>query len=279
MNKDTRNYDDISTDTYASWAKTLGAMVPTEYENATEIPNATLPEPISKLLDRYVADRDKQFPGYSEMMSEYYDADEDGKKWMEQNTKVLDYMEWRVQFIADHPAVAEYLTGEDSELYGLPNQIQAAVYKYRADIARLFPDIYSIQNHYFSLTNSNEKKAYLKDKPELTEYWDYRREYAAAYPQAAPYILSDESLAKYILGEDYRGSSTTKQTMTSKPIEVPAPESLDPALLRLLASYFFGGRELTSGARAELDRLWKAAGEPAGSMENWLNAYVWPTLK
>ena len=90
-------------------------------------------------------------------------------------------------------------------------------------------------------------------------------------PPAFEKLQNAESLAKYILGED-RSSQTQE-------VSVPEAESLDPALLRLLASYFYNGRDLTSGARAELTRLWKAAGSPAGSMENWLNAYVWPTLK
>ena len=272
MNKDTRNYDDISTETYASWAKSLGSKMPEQWETATEIPGAQIPEEVDKLLDKYLTERDQKFPGISEMLEKLYSLDPQSQELMRKNTPIIgEYQDWRNKFIALNPATAEYLTGEQSELSGLPQEIQVAVYQYRAQISDYFPGIYDTQSAYFDITSSSQKRAFLDKHPELTDYWDFRREYSAAYPKAAPYILSDESLAKYILGED-RSSQTQE-------VSVPEAESLDPALLRLLASYFYNGRDLTSGARAELTRLWKAAGSPAGSMENWLNAYVWPTLK
>lgn len=272
LNKDTRNYDDITTETYASWAKTLGAEMPESYEGATEIPGAKIPEEASNLLSSYLQERDQKFPGISDTLSKLYSLDVDSQAMMRKNTPVIEeYQNWRNKFIANNPAVAEYLTGEQSELYGLPAQIQVAVYQYRDQVNDYFPNIYDTQSAYFDITNSSQKKNYLKQHPELTAYWDFRREYAAAYPQAAPYILSDESLAKYILGED--------RSPQTQEVNIPAEQDFDPALLRLLASYYYNGRELPSGARAELNRLWKNAGSPAGSMENWLNAYIWPVLK
>lgn len=272
LNKDTRNYDDITTETIASWAKTLGSEIPEELETATEIPGAKLPEEAATILNTYLQERDSKFPGISETLNKLYSLDVDSQAMMRKNTPIIDeYQNWRNKFIANNPAVAEYLTGEQSELYGLPSQIQVAVYQYRDQVNDYFPNIYDTQSAYFDIATSSKKKAFLNNHPELTAYWDYRREYAAAYPQAAPYILSDESLAKYILGEDR--SPQTQQ------VTIPTEQDLDPALLRLLASYYYGQRELSSGARAELNRLWMNAGSPAGSMENWLNAYVWPTLK
>jgi len=271
LNKETRNYDDISTETYAAWAKTLGATMPDKLEGTPEIANASIPDEINNQLNQYLSERNSNFPGISETLEQLYALPEAQQQaFRNSHPMIEDYQSWRNKFITQNPSVVSYLTGESSELYGLPEPVQLAVYNYRQEVNDNFPNIYDTQSAYFNIANTNAKKNYLKQHPELPAYWDFRREYSAAYPQAAPYILSDESLAKSILGEDRYINSTVQEVDRTQ---------FDDALLRLLASYYYGGRPLTSGARAELTRLWDNAGKPAGTMENWLNAYVWPTIK
>lgn len=271
LNSETRSYDNISTDTYAMWAASLGTEMPEAVAGAPKL-DVSLPDGVSKQIDTFNAERDNLFPDIGELLDQYYDLDENSREIFAQSYPQVDeYYAWRTKYIADHPQTAPYLTTESSNLYGLPENVQAAVYRYRADVEQNFPNIYETQTRYFAIEDSKQKKAFLQANPRLTAYWDYKRQFAAANPQAAPYVMSDESLARSILGQDYVDTTDVSY--------YPDVQQLDPEVLRLLATYFYSGKQLSSGARMELNSLWKELGKPAGSLENWLNGYVRPALK
>ena len=48
----------------------------------------------------------------------------------------------------------------------------------------------------------------------------------------------------------------------------------DNTLKAELGKYIINGTPLSSGAKAELTRLWTAKGKPGGSLEQWINAVL-----
>jgi hypothetical protein len=137
------------------------------------------------------------------VLTALYEMPEDQRAEIEASfPQIQAYYNWKNGYLASHPAIIPYITSEKSELYGLPQDVQMRVYQYRAEKAQRFPTIDQLQAEYFSIEDSAKKRAYLKINPELSDYWDWRQEYAAEFPQAAAYILSDQSLSKAIRGED-----------------------------------------------------------------------------
>ena len=86
-------------------------------------------------------------------------------------------------------------------------------------------------------------------------------------PKAAAYILSDQSMATSILGDN-------PPMLTDQEISQFSPE-----LLRALAAQVYTGRDLQTGAWNELDTLWEQLGQPQGDLEKWVKSVVIPTIK
>jgi F0F1-type ATP synthase beta subunit len=49
----------------------------------------------------------------------------------------------------------------------------------------------------------------------LTAYWDWRQAQAALYPAAAPLILSEQTLSKSILGDEYEDRIVSAQVVNA----------------------------------------------------------------
>ena len=204
LDKETRSYDSINTDTLAMWARTLGAQQLPGAIPQTQQMTLNMPEqPQVQAVEGYYQQRDGRFPGISDLLDRYYDIPEGPQRdaFNKQYPQLDDYYKWRNQFFASNPAAIEPLQSESSDLYGLPVQIQHGVYQYRAQRDQMFPDIFETQDQYFADEDKTRRRNFLKSHPELPAYWTWRREYAAQNVQVAPYIMSGESLAKAITGE------------------------------------------------------------------------------
>ncbi|UOF79210.1 hypothetical protein [Caudoviricetes sp.] len=61
-----------------------------------------------------------------------------------------------------------------------------------------FPGYRELQDQYFAIdeTNKKERKAFRNAHPELVAYWDWRREWLDANPEAAPYLTDNSSSGK-----------------------------------------------------------------------------------
>jgi len=51
-----------------------------------------------------------------------------------------------------------------------------------------FPDFYELQNRYFDLAKGQARKDYIKQYPQLKQYWDWRRDFLKRNPSIAAYI-------------------------------------------------------------------------------------------
>jgi hypothetical protein len=108
------------------------------------------------------------------------------------------------------------VTSEESEVYGLPSDVQGLYYRYQSNLQHLFPGIFDKKDAYYSISDKDQRKAYLNSHPELSNYWDWRKKYAADNPKVSPYILSAETLANAINpGGGYGGGSGYSTTRTA----------------------------------------------------------------
>lgn len=257
LNKETRSYDAIDTATLAWWTKTMGGYLP----KGTEVPQVPVNAPAKTEVEayqKYVNERNKKFPDIGKIQDAYYKTPEANRQaFLQRYPQLSDYWNWRDQFMAENPSVIPNTIGEDNALRGAPPQVQQAVYEYRSQRTQMFPDIFTTQDKYYSLTGT-AKKNYLKQHPELSEYWNWQRSFLGRNPEAIPYIKSTEQIASAVLGEDY----------TDYQVD---PAQFDPVLIRQLMGYFYGNQPLSSGARQMLRRVWEKNGKPMGSLDAYIN--------
>lgn len=257
IDKKTRNYDAINTDTLTQWANALNEdQVPdTQSDKATNV--NWVSDDISNEVQQYYDQRDQLFP-----QSDVY-IPEPFSQYAEQDP---EFSKWQNEYLASHPDVIQYVIGENNKLYGLPQDIQQSVYQYRATRDALYPDIFDTQSTYFDLTKQ-ERKAFLNKHPELREYWTFQRKYAAQNVEAAPYILSEQSLSKSISGEDNPAYLTKDQMAMFS----------NGTILQIYSS-IYRKEEIKSGARAEINAIWKQLGQPYGNVNDWIEEVVKPSF-
>ena len=143
-------------------------------------------------------------------------------------------------------------------------QIAQAYTAYQEEKNSRFPNWYAIQQQYYNLPK-NERGAYLKNHPELSEYWTWKREYAANNPSIQP-ILAMQS-AENDIPTNQKGGFTQEELSQM-------PEELFPQLL----SHFMLGSDLGPGAWTYLYYMWNSAGQPYGDMNKWLEYEFKPSL-
>lgn len=262
LNKETRSYDSISTETLTAWATQLGAKTPKAAPGIPQLQGLEFaPAAISATYQEMNNERDRLFPGIYRAQEAYFNLPEGRIRelFLGQHPELSKYWSWRDSYLAENPQVIPYAIGEDNKLAGVDPGIQALVYQYRADRAKLFPDVFKLQDAYFTLESSAAKKGYLAAHPELKRYWDWQKDFMNAYPQAIPYIKSTESIAKAVLGEDYTGDII--------PVDVA---SWPPALVRQVLGYYTANQPLTAGAKTALRAEWKKTGSTE-TFNDWLD--------
>jgi GGDEF domain-containing protein len=284
LDKKTRSYGSIDTDTLALWANTLGEK-PLENVHDAKMEINWLPENVRAKVKQYYEERDRLFPR-SETPQQTDPLRALFEKQPENNE---EFIRWQNKYLAENPEIIPYVIGENNRLAGLPAEIQQYVYMYRAMRDELFPDIFQLQERYFALPQQ-QRRAFRAAHPELEQYWEFQRNFAAQYPKAAPYILTDESLARSILGERGGGRTSTGTGTggTSRSVSPkPARPYLTPSELRrfsrglIMQLYALKYRReaLLPGARLEIERIWRSLGEPWGNLEDWIDNAVLPTIE
>jgi hypothetical protein len=185
---------------------------------------------------------------------------EQQQAFKQDHPQIDGYYRWKNSYMAANPQIIPWITSESSELYGLPAETQAQVYQFRAMKDYMFPGVSDMEGTYFDQPE-NQRKAWLKQNPQLTAYWEWKRQYAATFTEASPYILSDQSMQKSLLGySDYK------------------PEllgNITPLAMRELYAYAYGD-SLRATAYEELRKLWESLGKPDGSFNVWLREQAIP---
>ena len=247
LSKQTRSYDSIDLPTLAAWAQRVGQKTP----KAAGAVNGQAPLMNAQdkaLMDAYEAEKEQRFPGLKLVEDLYYSLPKGPLRdtFSKKHPEVEQSFKWETQRIAAQPQLSQYLTGPKSKLYGLPVSVQGPVYQFWASKDSMFPGIEDKQEKYFSFAGKDEQKAYLKAHPELSEYWDWRKQYAAQFPTAAPYILSANTIANALLGNNgYGGGGGSYQSTVKIPTE----------LARTVLEHSRSGVKLSLGVDSETRRL------------------------
>jgi hypothetical protein len=257
MNRETRNYDDIDTQTLVQWARQLNGVVP---ENAPLTPQASalqLPEaPVNDAYTTYQAWQKEQ-PGYA-LSNLLYSLPEGMQgNFKLQHPEVQQYLEQRYIFMSQHPELLPYLIGEDNVLAGKPIELQEEVYDYRAAKATLYPMVDLTNAMYWTLPK-NEQRKFLLEHPELKEYWDWTKEAANMLSAEAFMVIKGEGgLNKLRFGKAYEAPYYVDYSKFGQELTVA------------LAQNTMNGRALGSGAHATLHAIWE--GEDTNmTYDQWL---------
>ena len=174
-------------------------------------------------------------------------------------------------------------------LEGLPTETSAAMAQYDMQKAQQFPMIYEIQNLYYASSDADRAQI-LTIYPQLREYWDWRRAYIEAHPEAAPFL--DRDVAEGILSgelsaQDYGLSpDQAERLLTYYNTEFSTPvhtadyylKGASPYLLESLSAHQLTGAPLTEGTYKELELIWKAYGMPGESFTDWLENVIYATI-
>jgi hypothetical protein len=203
LNKETRSYDSIDVNTLASWAKSLGANTPGSVE-ASQIPLNLSSQKDAQLVQNFNDLKDQNFPNLNAIYEYANSLPPDQRDaFLNSQREVQGFNQMKNSFLSQYPNLADSVNSQTNELNGLPTSIQGAVYTYRDQKAQLFPNIEQVQSQYFSLVDPVQKSAYMLDHPELEEYWNWRGKYAANFPEASPYILSDQNIKGALGGTNF----------------------------------------------------------------------------
>jgi hypothetical protein len=221
LNKETRSYDSIDTPTLTQWAQVMKGVVP---ETAPEVPEAQVTLASKEETEAYQTFVDKRnllFPGIGEMLGALFEAPEAEQDAIKQQfPQIDDYYTWRNEQFANKPEIIPYAMSEKSKMYGAPPDVQVLYYQFQTQRDYMFPDIFEIQENYFLIDEEDKKakKAYREQFPQLVGYWDWRREFMRQYPNMIPYLMSEESLAEAVLGEERGG-----QPISQAPVPGESP--------------------------------------------------------
>jgi len=134
--------------------------------------------------------------------------------------------------------------------------VEPIVDKFYTTRDEMYPGILDKQEQYFALP-VEQRRAYLLQNADLSQYWDWKKMVEASFPQAAPYLMSATSLSNAILPQAQRQKIVAK---------------FSPMLTSQFLAFVANGKNLTAGARMELERLYKEAGQPGGDFGKFLEA-------
>ena len=143
-----------------------------------------------------------------------------------------------------------------------PEEVANAYQQYQDERNELFPAYWLAQKKYFDLPY-NQRKGFLKQFPELVQYWEWKREYAARNPIIAPVLAANSIEAQM-------------ETETRGVVNVG---NFDPTLLNQIQYSVYTGANLTPGAWMALEYQWRKLGEPYGKLETWVEREVLAQMK
>ena len=113
---------------------------------------------------------------------------------------------------------------------------------------KMFPDYYKQQNEYFKLKEkSAARKQYMRDNPELGDYWDWRKDFFHRNPDTVQY-LTDDYQFEYKSIEDVREAEAKQPTFSAEEWK----QMMGPSATNLVLDNLMLGEELSP---ATIDKL------------------------
>ncbi len=202
LDKETRSYDAIDTETLAIWSRMLGG---------DDLDMAGPVDQLDPLVDAELAQAYKQYtqamgeanPGNIEQLQAlYFDTPENKRvEFLKRFPQLRKYWDWKNMYLNENPELISELGS--SKVKDAPENIQKLYYEYQAARSQHFPNIYAVQSQYFELSKP-QRRAFLGQHPELKQYWDWRRAVLEEYPEMEPYLTSRDSMEE-LIGQDGDG--------------------------------------------------------------------------
>lgn len=257
LNKETRSFDSVNIPTLAQWAQAWGGVLP---ETAPETPSMGIELPEASLntaYNEYIAWRDAQ-PGYA-LTGVYYNLPQGMQsQFKAAHPEVQAYLEAKYTFGAANPELIPYIISDDNRLSGADPWTQEEVFQFYAEKSDLFPLISITQDRYYSLSGMEQKK-FLKQHPELKEYWDWNRERKKMLSNDAFMLVeSEEGLKKLREGKDYEKTYYVDY------------DKFKPDVLSTLAQAALLNRPIGQGTNQALYEMWVKEKKPLGTFNAWL---------
>lgn len=149
-------------------------------------------------------------------------------------------------------------------------EVLAQVEDFYQKRSELHPNYRFLQTTYFQLPEDPKsiRKGFIKQYPELKEYWEWKDDYYKKYPLVKQY--QDESGKRY---QESQGIYTDMKLPDTDPQEqmkttLEEISNNEPALLMQLMFSVYSGNDVEGGAKTMLNYLWIANGSP-GTYEEW----------
>ena len=117
LDSETRSYDTISIETLTQWAQMVNKKVPNTPQTLPAIQNPRtvdyLPQQITKVTDQYFEQRNRLYPQYYELQSQYYNLPKSERRaFLIANPQLKDYWDWNRQWKARYPELEPVFNGQ-----------------------------------------------------------------------------------------------------------------------------------------------------------------------
>lgn len=196
----------------------------------------------------------------------------DGKAYDRIDNEMLAAWSYRLGGIV--PETEETVGGMNPSQAPVPRytqEIEAAVTAFQEERAQRFPDYYWQQQIYWD-TPKEKRDSLERSMPSYFTYLKWRDNYYTANPLVKQW--ADDSAERRSGGDDSLLASTGELLGGGPQSSQSVLINFDDTLKAELGKYYVNGTPLSSGAKAELNRLWEAKGKPGSSLEQWINAVL-----
>jgi hypothetical protein len=182
----------------------------------------------------------------------------------------------------------------------MPNDVAQAVEDYRGQRDTDHPNWFALQQRYFSLQSRGEQQEFLRQFPDLADYWEDNREFKSANPQLIPILenfqyqqwhiehnrqpisIEQDGWEAYLKAfwswkdGNYGGSGSRSGGGGSRNRQTYSlPSGINKALQgKLMAYYGKRNGKLGFKARENLYKVWAASGYPAGDFNTWVDVVL-----
>lgn len=150
-------------------------------------------------------------------------------------------------------------------------EVVAEVEAFQNERAELYPDFYWQQQIYWD-TKKEDRDALKRKIPEYFEYLDWKNDYYETNPLVQAWA---DDVASRSTAYD---ADLLMEGQSDQANEAIATGSVlfefDDVLKAELGKYLVNGTPLSSGAIAELNRLWTAKGKPGENLQQWIDAVL-----
>lgn len=194
--------------------------------------------------------------GVWDVVNAYYDAASDGKgeEFKNANPEVQQALDLKNEYVATNPRLNAYYGGLDT----IQSYYEG---KARAELqAKYGKNIYELSNQYYDILDSKERKSFLRDHPELKDFFAERKIWQEWVNQSVVRLASSmPERPDVALREDL--SSDTQAALAEKlnaPKTVPPEvllQEMSPALQQLIQLYWQSGEKLPYAATQQLDYI------------------------